>query len=477
VINPRSKLATCRGLSDETKFTTLGESLGLESVDEDELYEAMDWLAAGQRRIEGKLARRHLEDGSLILYDVTSTYYTGSHCSLAEFGHNRDGKKRFPQVVFGLLCNREGCPVAVEVFEGNVGDPKTLGTQLQKVHQRFGLSRVVVVGDRGLITEARIREELSPTEGGDWISALRGPAIRSLVEAGAIQLSLFDERDLAEISSPQYPGERLIACRNPLLAEERARRRQELLGATEKDLDKIVAATQRKRAPVKGKDWIGVRVGKVLNRHKVGKHFRLHITDQGFKYERDTDKIASEAALDGIYVIRTSVPAEELTSEETVRSYKSLSVVERAFRSLKSVDLKVRPIYHRLADRVRAHVFLCMLAYYVEWHMRRALAPILFDDEEQEETPIGSERASVVAPASRSPKAERKARTKRTANGEPVHSFQTLLEDLATITKNRVRPKTLRPGQSSEALDFDLLTTPTALQSRAFELLGVSLAM
>jgi len=472
VIDPRSKLATCRGLSDETKFTTLGESLGLESVNEDELYDAMDWLVAGQRRIEGKLAKRHLQECSLVLYDVTSTYYTGSHCCLAEFGHNRDAEKGVPQIVFGLLCNREGCPVAVEVFGGNVADPKTLGTQLHKVRQHFVLRRVVLVGDRGLKTEARIREELSPTEGLEWISALRAPAIRGLVEAGAIQLSLFDERDVAEISSPQYPGERLIACRNPLLAEERARRRQELLEATQKDLDKIVVATQRSRAPLRGKDRIGVRVGKVLNRHNVGKHFRLHITDEGFKYERDTDKIASEAALDGIYVIRTSVPAEDLNSEETVRSYKSLSRVERAFRSLKSVDLKVRPIYHRLGDRVRAHVFLCMLAYYVEWHMRRALAPILFDDAGREEAE--ALRPSVVAPARRSPKAERKAQTRRTANGEPVHSFQTLLNDLATITKNRVRTATRSGG---EPVDFNLLTTPTAPQRRAFELLGAFLAM
>ena len=470
IIDPLSKLATCRGLRAETKFTSLGKCLGLGSVTEDELYEAMDWLVSSQGRIEGKLAKRHLEEGCLVLYDVTSTYYTGSHCSLAEFGHNRDGKKRFPQVVFGLLCNREGCPVAVEVFKGNVGDPKTLGSQLRKVRERFGLRRVVIVGDRGMITEARIREELSPAEGLDWISALRGPAIRALVEAGSIQLSLFDERDLAEVRSPDYPGERLIACRNPLLAEERGRKREELLQATEKELEKIVVATQRKRAPLKGKYLIGVRVGKVLGRYKVGKHFKLHISDDGFRYERDTERIATEAALDGIYVIRTSVPAEELNTEGTVLAYKGLSVVEQAFRSLKSVDLKVRPIYHRLADRVRAHVFLCMLAYYVEWHMRRALSPILFDDEEETD----DQRASVVAPARRSPKAKRKAQTKHTVNGEPVHSFRTLLLDLATIAKNHVL--TTAPG-GGKPVEFDMITTPTPLQRRAFELLRVSLAM
>ena len=472
ILEPLSKLATFRGLRAETKFTSLGKCLGLGCVREDELYEALDWLVSGQRRIEGKLAKRHLEEGCLVLYDVTSTYYTGSHCSLAEYGHNRDAKKGYPQIVFGLLCNREGCPVAVEVFEGNVGDPKTLGSQLQKVRERFGLRRVVIVGDRGMITEARIRDELSPVEGLDWISALRGPAIRALVEAGSIQLSLFDERDLAEVSSFDYPGERLIACRNPLLAEERGRKREELLRATEKEIEKIVVATQRKKAPLKGKDLIGVRVGKVVGRYKMGKHFRLHISEDVFRYERDTERIATEAALDGIYVIRTSMPVEKLNTEETVLAYKGLSVVEQAFRSLKSVDLKVRPIYHRLEDRVRAHVFLCMLAYYVEWHMRRALAPILFDDEEQEESE--AVRASVVAPARRSSKAKRKAQTRHTVNGEPVHSFRTLILDLATIANNHVR--TTAPG-GGKPVELDMITTPTPLQSRAFELLGVSLAM
>jgi transposase len=475
VIDPCSKLATCRALTDETKFSTLGEALNLGEVDEDEFYEAMDWLVARQGWIEKKLAKRHLTEGSLILYDLTSTYYTGNHCPLAKFGHNRDGKKRFPQILLGLLCNDEGCPVAIEVFEGNVADPKTLGAQIKKTRERFGLERIVVVGDRGMITQARLREELSPMEGVDWISALRAPAIRALVQQGAIQLSLFDQRDLAEIISPEYPGERLIACRNPLLAEERARKREDLLQATEKELDKIVAATQRDKRRLKGKGRIGLRVGKVLNRYKVGKHFKLKITEEGLWYERATEKIAAEAALDGVYVIRTSVPAETLKAEETVRAYKGLSAVERAFRSLKTVDLKIRPIHHRLADRVRAHALLCMLAYYVEWHMRHSLAPILFDEEEQEEAE--ALRDSVVCPAKRSPKAQRKAQRKRTDDGDPVHSFQSLLKYLSTIVKNRVRSRTLPGSNSGRTPEFDTLTTPTPLQRRAFDLLGIPLAM
>lgn len=474
IIDPCSKLATCRGLADDTRFTSLGESLHLGEVDEEELYQAMDWLVARQGWIERKLAKRHLRDGSLILYDLTSTYYTGDHCSLAKFGHNRDGKKRFPQVLWGLLCNGEGCPVAVEVFEGNVADSKTLASQIRKTRERFGLERVVVVGDRGVITEAQIRKELSPVDGLDWISALRAPAIRALAQAGAIQLSLFDERDLAEITSPEYPGERLIACRNPLLAEERTRKREELLQATERELDKIAAATKRPRRKLTGKERIGLRVGKILNLYKVGKHFKLEITDEGFSYERATGKIAAEAALDGIYVIRTSVPAEGLNAENTVRAYKDLSKVERAFRSLKTVDLNVRPIRHRLADRVRAHILLCMLAYYVEWHMRRSLASILFDEEEREVAE--ALRNSVVCPARRSPKSQRKAQRKRTDDGDPVHSFQTLFKDLATIVKNRVHLKTVPDGPGSLS-EFDTVTIPTPSQRRAFDLLGVPLVM
>lgn len=473
VLDPCSKLSTARGLRADTALSVLGEALGVESVDEDDLYAAMDWLIKRQRRIESKLAKKHLSEGSVVLYDATSSYYTGRRCSLAKFRHSRDGKKDFGQILYGLLCNREGCPVAVEVFEENVGDPKTLetlGVQISKIRDRFGLGRVVLVGDRGMITEARIREELEPVDGLDWITALRAPAIRKLAEEGIVQLSLFDQRDLAEITSPQYPGERLIACRNPFLAEERARKREALLQATEKELDKTVVATQRKSRALKGKGKIGLRVGRVINRYKVAKHFRVKITDEAFTYERDTVKIAAEAALDGIYIIRTSVPEDAFDAETTVRTYKSLSLVEQAFRSLKLIDLKVRPIHHRLEQQVRAHILLCMLAYYVEWHMRRALAPILFDDEERELAE--ALRDSVVSPARRSPKSRRKARRKRTDDGVPVHSFRTLLKDLATIAKNRVRPCGTKPADVSIA-EFDVLTTPTPLQRRIFDLLGV----
>lgn len=465
VIDPRSKLATARGLGCETAFTSLAEALGVTAASEDALYAAMDWLLPRQERIEKALARRHLGEHTLVLYDVTSTYYEGRTCPLARFGHDRDGKKGKLQIVFGLLCNAEGCPVGVEVFEGNTADPKTLSKQIEKIQKRFGLKRVALVGDRGMLTEARIDQELRPN-GLDWITALRAPAIRVLAEAGMVQLSLFDERDLAEITSPIYPGERLVACRNPLLAEERARKRAELLKATEKELDKIVAAARRPRNRLRGQDRIALRVGKVRNRFKMAKHFRLDITDDSFRYERDIAGIEAEAALDGIYIVRTSLPADALDAERTVRAYKGLAVAERAFRSLKTVDLKVRPIHHWLADRVRAHVLLCMLAYYVEWHMRRALAPILFDDDDK--AAGEARRASVVAKAQRSERAEEKAATKRTADGQPVHSFRTLLTDLATLAKNRVR------FQASEAATMTVYTQPTSLQKHALELLGAT---
>ena len=474
VLAPSSKLATYRGLAEETQLTTLGEVLKLGEVEERELYYALDWLVGRQAWIEKKLARRHLRDGCLVLYDLTSSYYTGSHCPLAEFGYNRDGKKRYPQIAWGLLCNGDGCPVAVEVFKGNVADSETLSSQIKKVQKRFGVERVVAVGDRGMITEARIREDLASVAGLDWITALRAPAIRALAQQGAIQLSLFDERDLAEITSPDYPGERLIACRNPLLAAERTRKREELLEATEKELSKIAAATKRKRGKLAGKEQIGLRVGKVLNRYKVGKHFKLRITDEGFEYDRDLRKIAAEAALDGIYILRTSVPVARFSAEDTVRAYKDLSAVERAFRSLKTMDLKVRPFFHRLADRIRGHVLLCMLAYYVEWHMRRALAPLLFDDEEPEVAE--SLRASVVSPAMRSPSAQRKAQHKRTDDGLAVHSFQTLLKDLATINQNRLRLKAAS-GNAGDIPELITFTEPTPLQRRALDLLGISLAL
>ena len=466
VIDPRSKLATARGLDGETAFTSLGETLGLSSATPDELYAAMDWLLPRQPAIEQALARRHLAEQTLVLYDVTSTYFEGRTCPLARFGHSRDGRKDKLQIVFGLLCNAAGCPVAVEVFDGNTADPKTLTEQIEKIQQRFGLQRVVVVGDRGMLTAARIERELRP-KGLDWITALRAPAIRALADAGVVQPSLFDERDLAEITTPAYPGERLVACRNPWLAEERARKRKELLAATEEELDRIVAATGRSKNRLRGQDQIGLRAGKVLNRFKMGKHFRLEISTDSFRYQRDDEAIAAEAALDGIYIVRTSLPADTLKAEQTVRAYKGLAVAERAFRSLKTVDLKVRPIHHRLAERVRAHVLLCTLAYYVEWHMRQALAPLLFDDDDK---PAGeARRLSVVAPAQRSARAARKAATQETAEERPVHSFQTLLADLATLAKNRVR------FAESNAATMTIYTQPTPLQQHALALLQVRL--
>ena len=403
-----------------------------------------------------------------MLYDVSSTYFEGQSCSLTQFGYSRDRKRGKLQIVFGLLCNAQGCPIAVEVFEGNQGDPTTLPNQVEKVRQRFGIQRVVWVGDRGLLTEARIREDLKPVEGLDWISALTHTQIQTLLKQEDLQLSLFDQQDLAEIESAEFPGERLIACRNPLLANSRALKREALLQATEAELDKIVAATQRKKRPLVGADKIGVRVGKVLNRFKVAKHFTLDITDEQFSYQRNQARIESEAALDGVYIIRTSVPVETLSAEDTVRAYKDLSKVEQAFRSYKTVDLKVRPIYHHLAERVKAHVFLCMLAYYVEWHMRESLAPILFDDEAPEAAQ--AQRDSVVSPAKRSQSAQLKAQRKRTQDDLPVHSFQTLLADLATIAKNRIESHL--PGAKTI---FDKLTRPTRLQQKALELLGVTL--
>jgi transposase len=467
VLAPASKLATSRALHPDTLSSTLGELLHLDSVTEDELYQVMDWLLPQQARIESALAKRHLAEGSLVLYDLTSTYFEGRHCPLGKLGHSRDDKKGKLQVVFGLMTNAEGCPVAVEVYAGNTSDPKTVSDQVTKLRKRFGLQRVILVGDRGMITSARLRENLQPAPGIDWITALRAPAIKKLASDGVLQLSLFDSRDLAEITHPDFPGERLVACYNPLLAEERARKRPELLAATEKELEKIAVATRRNKRPLRGKQNIGLRAGKVLNRYKMGKHFQVQIEDDSFTYQRKQANIEKEESLDGIYVIRTNVPAQVLSSEQAVRNYKSLSGVERAFRCLKTVDLHVRPIHHREPDRVRAHIFLCMLAYYVEWHMRRDLAPLLFDDEDK--TAAAKLRASVVAPAHRSIPAQAKAHSKRTREDLPVHSFQTLLNDLATIVSNRVQPK----DASTPA--FDLITIPTVLQQRALDLLQVTI--
>jgi len=464
LIEPRSRLATARGFHQQTASSSLGNVLGVDNADEDGLYEAMDWLLPRQQRIERALAKRHLSEGSLVLYDLTSTYFEGRKCSLARYGKSRDERPGNLQIVFGLLTNAAGCPVAVEVFEGNTGDPKTVAVQVNKLRQRFGFQRLVLVGDRGLLTAARVREDLQPVSGIDWITALKGVEVQKLASEQALQLSLFDERDLAEITHPDYPGERLIACCNPLLAEERKRKRRELLAATEKQLNQIVAATQRRRQPLRGEQKIALKVGKLLGASKVGKHFLPHIEKDRFSYERDQAGIDREAALDGIYVIRTSLPAQNSSSEETVRRYKSLAKVERAFRSLKSVDLKARPIHHYSAGRVRAHVLLCMLAYYVEWHMRKALAPLLFDDDDPEAAAAG--RESIVAPAKTSPKAQLKAQQKQTEDGLPAHSFQTLLADLATLTKNQ-----MRMGNQS----FEMLATPTEVQQRALDLLQVPL--
>ena len=462
LIEPQSKLATARGFRQETASSSLGEVLGLQAADEDDLYQAMDWLLPRRQRIERGLAQRHLSEGSLVLYDLSSTYFEGRQCPLAQFGKSRDERSGNRQIVFGLLTDAAGCPLAIEVFEGNTGDPATVAAQVSKLRERFGLERLVLVGDRGMLTAARLREDLQPLAGIDWITALKSVEVRKLVSDQALQLSLFDEQDLAEITHPDYPGERLIACYNLLRAEERKRKRQELLAATEKKLNKIVAATQRTSRPLRGEQRITLTVGKLLGRSQGAKHFQLRIEEDHFSYQRDQARIDREAALDGIYVIRTSLPREKSSRQETVLRYKSLALVERAFRSFKSVDLKVRPIRHHAAERVRAHVFLCMLAYYVEWHMRQALAPILFDDEDREAGQ--AQRDSVVAPAQRSPQAQHKAQRKRTDDGLPVHSFQTLLADLATITKNQ-----MRMGDQS----FEMITTPTQLQQRAFELLQV----
>ena len=465
VLAPDSKLATARALDVNSATSTLGEMLGLETVEAEDLYAAMDWLEARQAKIEKALAERHLHEGTLVLYDVSSSYFEGRSCPLAAIGHSRDKKKGKLQIVFGLLCNAEGCPVAVEVYAGNTGDPTTLKDQIEKVRTRFGLSRVVFVGDRGLLTSARIREELAPVEGLDWVSALRSEQIRKLAEdGGPLQMSLFDKTDLAEITHPDFPGERLVACMNPLLAVERARKREDLLQATERELEKVATATRREKRALRGKDQIGLRVGKVLGRFKMAKHFEMPITNTAFTYGRKQKAIDAEAALDGIYVLRTSVPKEVLGAEDTVRAYKDLAKVERAFRCLKTVDLHLRPIHHRLVPRVCVHVFLCMLAYYVEWHMRKALAPLLFAEDDPQGA--AERRGSPVKPARRSASTEAKTLTKKTSEGETVHRFRGLLEHLATLTKNTIQPKGNLPS-------FDRLTVPTPLQQKAFDLLGL----
>jgi hypothetical protein len=466
IMEPAAKLATARQLSEATAAHSLGGVLGLGEVDEDELYAALDLLGRSQAGVEKILAQRHLKDGVLVLYDVTSSYLEGRRCELAQFGYSRDHRGDRPQIVFGLLCTQEGCPIAVEVFEGNVGDPSTLAHQVRKLRMRFRLKRIVLVGDRGMITQARIDADLGPA-GFDWITALRAPAIKALAaEGGPLQLALFDERDMAEIVSDDYPGERLIVCRNPELAAERGRKRADLLAATEKALVKIGAMTERKRNPLRGRDKIALKVGAVLDRRQMAKHFELAITDTGLAWSRKAEAIAAEAALDGVYVIRSSLPGDGFGAPAVVLAYKGLSHAERAFRDVKSGDLDVRPIHHRRAHRVRAHVFLCMLAYYVVWHMKRDLAPMLFKDDDP--AAAAAQRSSPVSKAKVSPAAREKALHKRTEDGQPVHSFHTLLQDLANLTRNTVR--------FGDALPTTILARPTPTQTRAFNLLGLKIA-
>ena len=461
---PASKLATAKALSLATAASSLAPVLGLGEVGADELYAALDWLLERQPAIEAVLARRYLAEATLVLYDVSSSWLEGRRCPLAQFGHSRDRKASKPQIVYGLLCAADGRPVAIEVFAGNTADPKTLSTQIAKLKERFALRRVVLVGDRGMITQARIETELRP-HGLDWITALRAPQIRGLVEGGALQLSLFDERDMAAVSSPDYPGERLIVCRNPALAAERARKREDLLQAAERDLAILRQAVNRTRRPLRGIAKIAQKVGAALAHRHMAKHFDLDIADDRLVFTRKTAEIAAEAALDGLYAIRTPVPADRLDDAATVAAYKSLSRVERAFRSLKTVDLDIRPVFHYRAPRVRAHVFLCMLAYHLEWQLRACLAPLLYDDHDR--AAAQASRPSPVAKAPRSPAARRKDATGTTPDGLRVHSFQSLLADLATFTRNQV----ITPAAPDRTLL--LYSRPTPLQQKVFDLLGI----
>ena len=464
VIAPDSKLAIARGLRDATAASSLGEVLGVGSCDEDDLYAAMDYLHARQEQIQDALAARHLAGGTLVLYDVSSAAFEGRTCPLGAIGHPKDGVRGRLQIVYGLLTSKDGIPVAIEVFAGNTGDPTTVASQVDKLKDRFGLTRVVLVGDRGMLTAARLREDVRPA-GLDWITALRAPQVKKLVRDGDLQLTLFDVQDLAEITTPDFPGERLVACKNPFLEAERARKRESLLAATEADLDKIGAACARARRPLRGKDKIAVRANRVLRRRKVAKHFTVQVTHDSLSYTRDQDSITAEAKLDGIYVLRTSVQASDLDSPDVISSYKALAQVERAFRAF-NTDLDIRPIRHHTEDRVRAHVFLRMLSYYISWHLQARLAPILFTDDDKPAAQAA--RTSPVAPAARSPRAVAKAATKQTPDNLPVHSLATLLSDLGTICLNTIAPADpALPG-------FRLVTTPTALQRQAFELLGVS---
>lgn len=457
VLAPHTKLATTRWWHS----TTLAEEFRVADATEDDLYAAMDWLLERQPAIEKKLASRHLQTGGLVLYDLSSSYFEGQCCPLGRIGHNRDGKKNKLQVNYGLVSAPGGCPVAVSVYQGNTADAATLLPQVKRLREDFGIDTLVMVGDRGMISHKAI-EALRDLEGVSWITALKSAQIRALLEQGNLQLGLFDERNLVELTHPQFPGERLVACRNPQLAQLRAHKRTALLQATAAELDKVRLMVERKR--LRGADRIGVRVGRVVNKYKVAKHFELTIEAQRFAFRIRDDEVAREAVLDGIYILRTPLPPKTMDAPEVVRSYKSLSDVERAFRCLKTVDLKVRPIHHRLADRVRSHIFLCMLAYYVEWHMREAWRALLFADEDL----YAKTQRDPVAPAQRSAAAEHKAHTHALPDGSPAHSFRTLIEELSTIVRNTCRA----PGDDRNGATFDLLTTPNATQQRALELLN-----
>lgn len=456
ILEPESKLATTRWWHT----TTLPGDLGVADATEDDLYAAMDWLLDRQGRIEKKLAARHLEEGGLVLYDLSSSYFEGNACPLAARGYSRDKKKGKLQVNYGLLTDQRGCPVSISVFSGNTGDPTTLMPQVTKIKEQFKLDNLVLVGDRGMISQKQI-DKLSGIEGIDWITALRSGQISKLMQDGTINMSLFDERDLYEFSHPDFPLERLVVCRNPLMAERRVRTRQSLIEATVQELEKVRGMV--KRGKLKAKEKIGVRVGKVVNKYKVGKHFQLVIEEGQFSYHLLPEKVAEEAAMDGLYVIRTSLSKTRMTGEDAVRSYKRLSNVERAFRSLKGIDLKVRPIYHHLDDRVRVHIFLCMLAYYVEWHMKEAWRELLFSDEEQE----AKLTREPVAPAKRSAQALKKVHSRTLGDGTEAHSFHTLLMDLATIVRNTCQRKVRGPSEPR----FTMTTIPNAKQKRALELL------
>jgi len=456
ILCPATKLATTR----LWHTSTLAEDFGVSDANEDDLYAAMDWLLAGQDRIQKKLATRHLTEDSLVLYDLSSSYFEGSHCPLAKLGYSRDGRPGTLQVNYGLLTDGRGCPIAVSVFDGNTSDSKTFLPQVQRVREQFGVQRMVMVGDRGMISQKAI-DALTQEDGVDWITALRSSAIRSLVEQQHVQLGLFDERNLLEISSPDYPGERLVACRNPELARLRAHTRESLLQATEKNLAKIKVRVDS--AKLAGQDEIGVAVGKVVNQYKVSKHFELVIAGDAFTFTRKADSIAAEAALDGLYIIRTSVKAQRMDAPTCVRTYKSLAQVERAFRSIKTMDLKVRPIHHHLEGRVRSHIFLCMLAYYVEWHMRQAWVELMFADEDQ----AAKLTRDPVAPAKRSDAAMKKVQSRTLGDGTPVHSFQTLLKVLEGVVRNTCRA----PDADKDTPAFELTTTPNEKQKRALELI------